>query len=70
MKSNSNKLQTKYIPVAKWKDFHPWPPVGGLRHLINKQKENGFHKVIKKIGRTILIDETAFFRWVEERNRK
>jgi hypothetical protein len=68
--TDDNERQTKYIPVPKWNDYHPWPPVGGLRHLINNKNQNGFHKVIKRIGRIILIDEAAFFKWVEDSNKK
>lgn len=62
--SNSNRL----IPVPDWKKYHEWPPIGGLRHLIFNEKTNGFNKVIKRVGRRILIDEQAFFKWVEEQN--
>jgi len=39
-----------------------------LRHLIFHAKTNDFQKVIKRIGRRILIDEAAFFDWVDSRN--
>jgi len=54
---------TRYIPISKWP--HSWPPAGGFRHLIFHQETNGFGKVIKRVGRRILIDEKAFFEWVE-----
>lgn len=56
------------IPATKWNEHHQWPPIGGLRHLIFNAKTNGFDKVIRRVGRRILIDETAFFKWVEEQN--
>lgn len=59
----------RFIPVTQWPEHHPWPPVGGLRHLIFYANENGFSKVVKKCGRRVLIDEQEFFRWVEEQNR-
>ncbi len=59
----------RLIPVTRWSDYHPWPPDGGLRHLIFHAKENGFAKVLKRCGRRVLIDEQEFFRWVEEQNR-
>ena len=55
-------------PVTKWHEHHQWPPLGGLRHLIFFAASNGFHKVIRRVGRRVLIDETAFFQWVDERN--
>ncbi len=59
----------RLIPVTRWSDYHLWPPVGGLRHLIFYANENGFAKVLKRCGRRVLIDEQEFFRWVEEQNR-
>ena len=64
--SQSDKQITRYIPVTKWNEFHQWPPIGGLRHLIFKADQNGFNKVIKRCGRRVLIDEAAFFQWIEK----
>ena len=62
--------QTRLIPVSKWNEFHEWPPVGGMRHLIFFRNDNGFAKVLKRPNRTWLIDEKAFFKWVSERKYK
>lgn len=59
--------QTRLIPVSKWNEFHEWPPVGGMRHLIFFRNENGFAKVLKRPNRTWLIDEKAFFKWASEK---
>ena len=56
------------IPVTKWSDFHTWPPIGGLRHLIFYEKTNGFSHCIVRIGRRVLIDEDKFFEWAERCN--
>lgn len=42
--------------------------IGGLRHLIFFEKENGFHRCIRRIGRSVYILEGAFFKWVDEIN--
>jgi hypothetical protein len=55
---------TRYIPVPDWNKYHTWPPVGGLRNLIFHKHKNGFAKVVKKVGKRVLIDEAAFFEWV------
>lgn len=60
---------TKLIPVTKWADSHQWPPLGGLRHLIFNAHENGFDKVIRRVGRRVLIDEQKFFAWVESQGQ-
>lgn len=60
--------KTRLIPASKWNKYHPWPPIGGLRHLIFHASTNGFDKVVKRIGRTVLIDENYFFEWVDQQN--
>lgn len=53
------------LTVQQWTSKHAWPPLGGLRHLIFCAKSNGFESVLRRVGRRILIDESAFFEWVE-----
>lgn len=62
--------KTRLIPVNQWPDHHPWPTVGGLRWMIFNAKSKGFDKVIRRVGRRVLIDEAAFFEWVEARNEE
>ena len=64
------KKQSRLIPVLKWGEYHSWPPVGGLRHLIHHSKTNGFDKVVKRVGKIVLIDEDQFFIWVNEQDKK
>jgi len=64
-----NIQYTRYITVPDWAKHHEWPPIGGLRSLIFNRTKNGFHKVVKKIGRRVLIDEAAFFAWVNEQGK-
>lgn len=54
---------TRLIPVKDWNKYHPWPPPGGLQHLIFYAASNGFDSVIIRIGRRVLIDESAFHIW-------
>lgn len=61
----SGATSTRLIPVPEWPNHHTWPPVGGLRHLIHNAERNGFDTVVRRVGRRVLIDEAAFFRWVE-----
>ena len=63
--SEANRAPTRIIPVPDWNKHHDWPPVGGLRHLIFNAKDNGFDSVIRRVGRRVLLDETAFFEWVK-----
>jgi hypothetical protein len=59
---------TRLLTVKQWTETHAWPPLGGLRHLIFFSKSNGFDAVIRRVGRRVLIDETAFFDWVRQSN--
>ena len=59
------QVTPRLIPANQWPEYHAWPPVGGLRYLIFHGKTNGFDIVIKRVGRRVLIDEQAFFRWVD-----
>ena len=61
----NNQFRGQLIPVTNWNEHHPWPPIGGLRHLIFFADTNGFNKVIRRIGRRVLIDEAAFFEWAK-----
>jgi hypothetical protein len=61
-------VNTRLIPLTDWSKFHPWPPLGGLRHLVFHAKTNGFDQVIKRASGRILLDEEAFFLWVEQNN--
>lgn len=58
----------RLIPVTKWTEHHEWPTVSALRHLIFNEQKNGFHSVIRRVGKRVLIDEQAFFNWVEQQN--
>ena len=58
----------RLIPLTAWPKFHQWPPLGGLRHLVFNADKNGFDKVIRRCGRRVLLDETAFFAWVDAQN--
>lgn len=61
---------SRLIPLVDWPKYHPWPPLGGLRHMAFHGKITGFSKVLKKVGRRVLIDEKKFFEFVEEQSSK
>lgn len=70
MESNSTSKQAppRLIAVTDWSKYHAWPPLGGLRHLVFHRDSNGFTPCVKKVGKRVLIDEGAFFEWVEQQN--
>ena len=61
---------TRLIPVPLWNDYHAWPPLGGLRHLIFNEKSNGFATAFKRVGGRVLVDETEFFSCIERQNKE
>ncbi len=65
---NTNTKPSKLIPVPQWNNYHPWPPIGGLRHLIFNEQTNGFKSAFKRVGGRVLVDENEFFACVERQN--
>ncbi len=63
---SDKQFPPRLIPATEWHEHHPWPPIGGLRHLIFNASANGFDTVICRVGRRVLIDEEAFFAWAKE----
>lgn len=58
----------RLLTITQWPKYHSWPSSSGLRHLIFYSKKNGFEKVIRRAGKRVLIDESAFFQWIDQRN--
>lgn len=56
----------RLIPLTDWNQYHPWPPIGGLRHLMFHRESNGFARAFVKCGRRVLIDEAEFFHAVKQ----
>lgn len=65
---DTNSIKRRLIPLSEWDEFHPWPTVASLRFYHYHGATNGFvkHGVIKRVGRRLLVDEEAFFRWVDD----
>jgi hypothetical protein len=59
--------KTRYLTISQFCKCYEWPPEGGLRHLIFNEKTNGFNKVVRRIGRRVLINEQAWLSWLEEK---
>ena len=64
--NNTNTVsERRLIPLTRWADFHPWPTTSALRWLVFNERANGFDRCVRRVGRRVLIDEGAFFQWVE-----
>ena len=68
LNTETNYLETRLLTVAQFVEEHKFATHGGLRHVIFNSENNGFKKVIKRLGRRVLIDENAFFEWVNEQS--
>jgi hypothetical protein len=68
--SEKNNNSPKLLTVNQFVEAHPFITNGGMRALLFSSRYNDLDKkkVIKRIGRRILIDEAAFFEWLNERN--
>lgn len=67
-KNSENDQVLNLIPVTEWSNHHAWPPIGGLRHLIFHENNNGFHKCVYRVGKRVLINEPEFFKWVTDQS--
>lgn len=64
---NEAKPQTRFIQPVDWNKYHDKPTLSALRNLINRRKENGFEKVLKRDGKLWYINEQKYFEWKENR---
>lgn len=62
--ANAASPAPRLIPLTDWHQHHPWPPIGGLRHMMFNRKRLGFGNAFIKCGRRVLIDEAEFFQCV------
>lgn len=60
------KPQNRLIPITHWNKYHEWPTIAGLRWLIFTNKK-GFDECIRRTGRRVFINETAFFEWLNKK---
>lgn len=68
MSNLNNSANTRLIPLSKWNEYHDYPIISALRHLVFFEEQNGFSKVIRRIGKKIYLCEKSFFEWVDEQN--
>lgn len=62
-----SEKKIRLIPLTKWNDFHIWPTIGGLRHLVANAKKKKFEHVVIRASGRVLIDEDAFFDWAKSK---
>lgn len=62
MRFDSDRL---YLTPKQFSAKHPTFSETWLRWRLLNRESNGMARAIRKIGRSILIDEEAFFEWIE-----
>ena len=68
MSKSNNEITTRYIPVARFAEYHPWPTPQAIRNRVHAAKRGtdpDFLNCIKWVGGRVLVDEQAFLRWLE-----
>lgn len=59
----------RLIPIPKFNDYHPDPSPAALRWLVFTNKD-GFESCVVRRGKRVLIDEAAYFEWLDKQNEK
>jgi len=68
--SEQTTLQPTYYTVKQFAKEKKFISEAGLRWLIFNADTNGFEKVIRRIGKKVLLDWNAFESWLQETNQK
>ena len=61
--NTNNNTHERLIPLSKWPDYHPWPPLGGMRHIRFYAEEKGATDCFVKKGGCVLVRERKFLEW-------
>ena len=61
--------QKSFLTLKQWLDKYKAIPEGGIRHLIFTNKDNFNSRVVKKLGRKILLDEQAFLSYIDDHSK-
>lgn len=67
--TNTNKSD-EYVTVAQLAQRYPAFSEGSIRWLIFNSSTNGFNKVVRKIGRKVIINLQDFREYIEEQALK
>lgn len=60
-----NKPIYELLTIRQLVEKHRAFTEGGLRYLIFNKKNNGFAPCVKRMGRKIILDEGAVFKWLD-----
>lgn len=63
---NSDSNQTSLFTITQFINKYPTFTQGQIRHYIHQNINNFNEKVIRRVGKRILINDSLFFKWIEE----
>jgi len=66
----NSHIERRLSTVRQFAEKNPAFTQGSLRNLIFNAKTNGIDSALVRIGRKILIDDAAFFSWLDRQNGK
>lgn len=63
-----NPLKGKFIPEVKWNNYYDYPSLPDIHHLIFNNTRGFKDKVVRYLGRRVLLCENSFHAWIAEQN--
>jgi hypothetical protein len=60
-----SNMPSRLLTVKQLPSHYPAFSEGAIRWLIFNEKENGFNRCVRRIGRKILIDLNKFESWID-----
>lgn len=70
MSSPTIEKVKKYLTVTQLAERHPAFSASAIRHLIFDAPKNGFDSVIVRVGRKLVLEESAFENWLIHQGEK
>jgi len=60
-----HKKERNYLSKQEFLKRNPFITPRSLKNLLDTREKNGLSPAVKFLGRKLLIDEDAFFRWMD-----
>ena len=68
--TEQNNSRAHFLTVKQLSEKYAFIPAGGIRHLIFTNKNDFNKRVVRKLGRKILINENEFLNFIDEQAKK
>ena len=67
---NDEEKKDRIILLTEWHLYHPYPKLTGLREFRAKNLKTGDYNFFIKAGGRVVVDENAFFAWLDSNRGK